>query len=228
MCGRFTQTRTWPELAELYRLADTLDPPHVRPRYNIAPTQDIAVVRRRDVSGQRELALLRWGLIPAWAKDMDMAARMINARVETVHEKPSFRRAFRQRRCLIAADGFYEWQKQHRGPKQPYFITVAGDRPFAFAGLWEAWNAPGGPVVESCTIITTEATAELRPIHDRMPAILMPEAFDPWLAPSLPPEAARDLLKPFEGDMTAFPVGLRVNSVGNDDPGCREPSPPEA
>jgi len=228
MCGRFTQTRTWPELVELYRLADTLGPPHVPPRYNIAPTQDIAVVRRRDLSGQRELAFLRWGLIPAWAKDMDMGARMINARAETVHDKPSFRRAFRQRRCLIPADGFYEWQKQPRGTKQPYFITAAGDRPFAFAGLWEAWNAPGGPVVESCAIITTEANDELRPIHDRMPAILTPDLFDRWLDLSLPPDDARTLLKPFDGEMTAFPVGLRVNSVGNDDPGCREPSLPEA
>ncbi len=165
MCGRFTQPRTWPELAELYRLADSLDPSQVKPRYNIAPTQNVPVLRRRADREERELAVLRWGLIPSWAKDMDMGAPMINARAETVHEKPSFRRAFRQRRCLIVADGFYEWQKQTRGPKQPYFITVAGDRPFAFAGLWEAWSPPGGPVIESCTIVTTEATDDLRPIH---------------------------------------------------------------
>lgn len=222
MCGRFTQTRTWPELVELYRLADTLGPSPLQPRYNIAPTQDVPVVRRRDGSEARELTLARWGLIPSWAKDMDMGARMINARAETVHEKPSFRRAFRHRRCLVAADGFYEWRKQPRGAKQPYFITVGGGRPFAFAGLWEAWNAPVGHMVESCTIITTEANDDLRPIHDRMPVILTPEAFDRWLAPSLPLDDARALLKPFDGEMTAYPVGLGVNNARNDDPGCME------
>ncbi len=231
MCGRFSQTRTWPELVELYRLADGLDavpgPLPVTPRYNIAPTQEIAAARRRTSDGRRELALLRWGLIPSWAKDRDMGARMINARAETVHEKPSFRRAFRQRRCLIAADGFYEWQKRARGPKQPYYITVADGRPFAFAGLWEAWTAPGGDVVESGTIVTTQANTQVMPIHDRMPAILTPDAFDAWLDPSLPIEDARALLKPFEGDLTADPVSLRVNNVRNDDPGCRETVKPD-
>lgn len=211
---------------ELYRLADSLDPVPVQPRYNIAPTQEIAVARRRDASAERDLALLRWGLIPTWAKDMDIGARMINARAETVQEKPSFRRAFRERRCLIAADGFYEWRKQPRGPKQPYFITVAGGRPFAFAGLWEAWNPPGGPMgekaVESCTIITSEANDDLRPIHDRMPVILTPDDFERWLDPSLSADDARALLRPFGGDMTADPVSTRVNNVRNDDPGCVE------
>lgn len=226
MCGRFTQMRSWNELVEVYRLVHSLDPSLVRPRYNIAPTQDIAAVRRDEVTSERELALLRWGLIPSWAKDMEMGARMINARAETVHEKPSFRRPFRQRRCLIAADGFYEWQKQPRGPKQPYFITVADGRPFAFAGLWEAWNPADGPVVESCTIITTQANDLLRPIHDRMPVILTPERFDSWLDPSTPLEDIRALLKPFEGAMTAYPVGLRVNNARNDDPGCVEQQSP--
>jgi len=222
MCGRFTQTRTWPELVELYRLADSFDPSQRQPRYNIAPTQDIPVLRLRADNEERELAVLRWGLIPSWAKDMKMGARLINARAETVHEKPSFRRAFRQRRCLIAADGFYEWQKQPSGPKQPYFITVAGNRPFAFAGLWEAWSPPGGPMIESCTIITTEANDDLRPIHNRMPVILTPDVFDRWLDPSLSPDDARALLRPFDGDMSAYPVGLRVNNVLNDDPACVE------
>ncbi len=220
MCGRFTQTRSWRELVELYRLADRLDPVHVPARYNIAPTQDVPVVRRRAHADVRELVLLRWGLIPSWAKDMGIGARMINARAETVPEKPAFRSAFRQRRCLVVADGFYEWQKQPRGPKQPYFITVAGDRPFAFSGLWERWNAPGGPVVETCAIITAKANDLLRPIHDRMPVILTPEAFDLWLDTSLPLETARSLLQPFEGEMTASPVTPRVNNVRNDDPGC--------
>jgi len=222
MCGRFTQTRTWPELVELYRLADSFDPSQRQPRYNIAPTQDIPVLRLRADSEERELAVVRWGLIPSWAKDMKMGARLINARAETVHEKPSFRRAFRQRRCLIAADGFYEWQKQPRGPKQPYFITVAGNRPFAFAGLWETWSPPRGPVIQSCTIITTEANDDLRPIHNRMPVILTPDVFDRWLDPSLSPDDARALLRPFDGDMSAYPVGLRVNNVLNDDPACVE------
>jgi len=222
MCGRFTQTRTWPELVELYRLADSFDPSQRQPRYNIAPTQDIPVLRLRADNEERELAVLRWGLIPSWAKDMKMGARLINARAETVHEKPSFRRAFRQRRCLIAADGFYEWQKQPRGPKQPYFITVAGNRPFAFAGLWETWSPPRGPVIQSCTIITTEANDDLRPIHNRMPVILTPDVFDRWLDPSLSPDDARALLRPFDGDMSAYPVGLRVNNVLNDDPACVE------
>jgi putative SOS response-associated peptidase YedK len=220
MCGRFTQTRSWRELVELYRLADGLEPLHVPPRYNIAPTQDVPVVRRRADAGERELALLRWGLIHSRAKDMGIGARMINARAETVHEKPAFRSAFRQRRCLVVADGFYEWQKQPRGPKQPYFITVAGDRSFAFAGLWERWNAAGGPVVETCTIVTTQANELLRPIHDRMPVILTAETSDSWLDTSLPLETARAQLKPFEGEMTAQPVGPRVNNARNDDPGC--------
>jgi putative SOS response-associated peptidase YedK len=223
MCGRFTQTRSWPELVELYRLADGLAPLNVQARYNIAPTQNVPVVRRRTGSEERDSAMLRWGLIPSWAKDMDIGARMINARAETVHEKPSFRRAFQKRRCLIVADGFYEWRKQPRGPKQPYFITAADDRPIAFAGLWEAWNAPGGDIVESCAIITTEANDLLRPIHDRMPVILTPEAFDRWLETRLSAEDARAMLAPFEGDMTAYPVSPRVNNVRNDDPRCVEP-----
>lgn len=221
MCGRFTQTRTWSELADLYRLADAAPPATLRPRYNIAPTQDIAVLRRAG-GGGRELTAMRWGLVPSWAKDIDIGARMINARAETVHEKPAFRDAFRRRRCLIVTDGFYEWQKRPRGPKRPYFLTVADGRPFAFAGLWEAWTPPGGAPLESCAIITTEATAELRPIHDRMPVILTPEVFDRWLDPALAPDEARARLAPFNGALAITPVGTRVNNVRNDDPACVE------
>ena len=222
MCGRYTQARPWSELVELYNLADSITPLNVEARYNIAPTQDVPVVRRQTDSEDGELVMFRWGLIPSWAKEISIGAKMINARAETVHEKPSFRSAFRQRRCLIAADGFYEWQKHPQGPKQPYFITVANDRAFAFAGLWESWKAPDGSNVETCTIITTEANDLLRTIHGRMPVILTPEAFDPWLDTTRPQDAARALLKPFEGEMVAYPVSQHVNNVRNDDPSCIE------
>jgi len=222
MCGRYTQARPWSELVEIYRLVDSIAPLNVQARYNIAPTQDVPVVRHRSDTSDRDLAMLRWGLIPSWAKDMSIGAKMINARAETAHEKPSFRSAFRQRRCLIAADGFYEWQKHPQGPKQPYFITVANDRAFAFAGLWESWKAPDGSDVETCTIITTEANDLLRTIHGRMPVILTPEAFDPWLDTTRPQDAARGLLKPFEGEMVAYPVSQQVNNVRNDDSSCIE------
>ena len=221
MCGRFTLRTPAHRLAQAFGV-DTL--PNLRPRYNIAPTQDIVAVRRTD--DRRDLAMLRWGLIPGWAKDATIGSRLINARAETVAEKPSFRAAFRQRRCLIAADGFYEWQKAGDGPKQPYFIRLKSDEPFAFAGLWERWRDPAGETVESCTLITTEANETLAPIHPRMPVILPTDAYDGWLDHAVDgAEALLDLLRPYPGgEMIAVPITRRVNNVRNDDAACIEPA----
>jgi len=224
MCGRFTQMRTWAELLEIYGIAESLSPSNFPARYNIAPTQNVPAVRRQPTSGERELVNLRWGLVPSWAKEIGIGAKMINARAETVANKPAFRDAFKKRRCLIVADGFYEWQAQPRGPKQPYFITTADGRPFAFAGLWEEWWSPESNLVETCTIITTEASPALRPVHHRMPVILTPGSFDAWLDGLSASPDARALPAPYDGELALRPVGLRVNNVGNDDPGCVEPS----
>jgi putative SOS response-associated peptidase YedK len=227
MCGRFTQRQTWTELVRRYRLTTHQPALNLEPRFNIAPTQDIAVIRGSADSGEHEVRMLRWGLVPFWAKDKSFAARMINARAETVHTLPAFRAAFRQRRCLIAADGFYEWQPTSGGSKQPYLIALADEAPFAFAGLWEAWTGPDAVRLESCTIIVTEANDFLRPVHDRMPVILTPERFADWLDPGRPLAESRALLQPFDGAMTRVPVSRRVNSVGNDDAGCIAPAGPE-
>jgi putative SOS response-associated peptidase YedK len=171
-------------------------------------------VRQKD-GGGRELALVRWGLIPAWAKEASIGGRLINARSETVAEKPAFRSAFRKRRCLVPADGFYEWRKREGGgPKQPMLVRRRDGAPFAFAGLWEHWRGPEGEV-QTCTILTTEANAVLAPIHDRMPVILDPAAYDRWLDPARP--GAEELLRPCsDGWLEAFPVSTRVNNVRND------------
>jgi putative SOS response-associated peptidase YedK len=224
MCGRYTQMRSWAELLDLYGIAESLSPSNFPPRHNIAPTQAVPVVRRQPNSGERELVTLRWGLVPAWAKDIGIGAKMINARAETLADKPSFRDAFKKRRCLIVADGFYEWQARPKGPKQPWFITVADARPFAFAGLWEEWWDAGSTLIETCTIVTTEANAALRPIHARMPAILPAGRFDAWLDPAAAAADLEALLAPYAGAIAARPVGRRVNDVGNDDPGCVEPA----
>ena len=224
MCGRFTQTRTWAELLEIYEITESLSPSNFPARYNIAPTQSVPVVRLQQPSGERELVALRWGLVPSWAKEIGIGAKIINARAETVPDKPAFRNAFAKRRCLIVADGFYEWQAQPRGPKQPYFITTADGQPFAFAGLWEEWWSPESNLVETCTIVTTEAIPALRPVHHRMPVILTPGSFDAWLDGVSGSRDARALLASYDGELTLRPVGLRVNNVGNDDPGCVEPS----
>ena len=190
MCGRFTQRMTWRELHERMDLIGR--PLNLRPRYNVAPGQDVAVVRASE-SG-RGLAMLRWGLLPAWAKDPTIAWKLINARSETAAEKPSFRSAFRDRRCLIPADGFYEWERRD-GAKQPWLFALRDDAPFAFAGLWERWRIPEGAAltgslavrspgetVETCTILTTAANDTVTPVHGRMPVILPDNAWDPWLA----------------------------------------------
>lgn len=215
MCGRFTLRTPTNQLL----LAFALDQgPPLTPRFNIAPTQQIAGVRAR-ADGGRELALFRWGLIPSWAKDEQIGNRTINARAESVAEKPSFRAAFQKRRCLILADGYYEWQKQGVA-KQPFFIHRADDRPFAFAGLWERWQPMDRPAVESCTILTTEANEFTRPIHDRMPVILLPRDYDLWLDPAMKDRARLEpLLRPYpEADLAAMEISTKVNNPRNEGP----------
>ncbi len=217
MCGRFALTSPPDVLAALFRLEYL---PALPARYNIAPTQSVAAVRAA-AAESRELALLHWGLIPPWAKDTSIGSRLINARSETVAEKPAFRTAWQRRRCLIPADGFYEWQKRG-SEKQPHYIHRADGEPLAFAGLWERWEKGEAPI-ESCTILTTEPNAMMAELHQRMPVILEPEDFDRYLDPSLAGEAAADLLKPAaEGVLTAYPVTRHVNKPVNDDRRCLE------
>lgn len=230
MCGRFTRSRSWGELARLYGLA-AADPPFaVAPRWNVAPGEAIVIVRRPSAGGEPAPRLARWGLIPSWAKDQAIAARTINARAETVDRLPSFRAAFRKRRCLVAADGFYEWRPLPGRRKQPYLIGLADGRPFVFAGLWERWQplppAADAPAIDSCTIIVTAANAFLEPLHRRMPVILDPEQAEAWLDIDRPPAAALALLAPYCGPMTVWPVPTRVNSVRFDDPSCAAPIGP--
>lgn len=225
MCGRYTQLRSWPELVRLYRITQAQAAPNALARYNIAPMQAVAVIRS-GADGGRALSAMRWGLVPAWARDLGIGAKMINARAETVLEKPAFLSAMRRRRCLIPADGFYEWQVRPGAAKQPYRLTLADDRPMAFAGLWERWEgaAFGAPVL-SCTILTTAANELLAPIHARMPVILSEDAHDAWLdCERCPAEAMLALLRPYPAAaMIARPVGTWVNRVANDDPRCLAP-----
>src|SRR4051812_30295235 len=176
MCGRFTQRKPAERVKREFRLEEA---PSIEARYNIAPTQDVLAIRRRDDGD--EAVFLKWGLIPSWAKDASIGAKLINARSETVSEKPSFREAFKKRRCIIPADGFYEWQRTG-GKKQPFFFQMRDERPFGFAGLWEKWRGEDGQMLETCTILTTEANEVLRPVHDRMPVILHTEDYELWLA----------------------------------------------
>ncbi|MEN8163871.1 MAG: SOS response-associated peptidase, partial [Acidobacteriota bacterium] len=220
MCGRFTMTVSASVLAGLF---DMDEPTGHRPRFNIAPTQVVPIVRS-DGDGNREWAPCRWGLIPPWAKDLKIGARMINARSETAAEKPSFKRALADRRCLVPADGFYEWAKTADG-KQPFHIRFSDHRPFAFGGIWERWQQGPGEAVDSFTILTTSPNPVAAPIHDRMPVILAPEFWEEWLAASpLSPVRRETLFTPSPPDeMEAIPVSKRVNSPSNDDPDCLEP-----
>jgi putative SOS response-associated peptidase YedK len=193
------------------------------PRYNIAPTQKAPVVRAK-ADGSVELFMPRWGLVPYWAKDIAIGNRMINARSETAAEKPSFKSPFRRRRCVVLADGFYEW-KSADGAKQPFHIHLDGQRPFVMAGLWDRWTKGDEGVVESFTILTTEANERVRELHDRMPVILDPEACDTWLDPTLDePAELTALLRPYEADrMGFFPVSKQVNSPRNEVAECIRP-----
>lgn len=228
MCGRYSLTTPIDAMRDLFQI-DAL--PNLPPRYNIAPTQQVLAVRPAAEGGARTFASLRWGLIPGWAKEPSIGSRMINARAETVAEKPAFRAAFRRRRCLIVADGFYEWVTHGKdgpggkGGKQPWRITLEGGTPFAVAGLWEHWLSPDGSEIESCTIVTTEAAASIAHLHHRMPVILDPEDYDVWLGGA--PDAATPLMRPFAGALACYPVGTRVNNVRNDDQSVLAPSEPE-
>ena len=223
MCGRYTHLLTWRQIVELYQLLDPEGQPPVAPndfvaRYNIAPTQKAPVVRQRD--GKRECAMLGWGLIPFWAKDAKIAYKTINARAETVATAPSYRAAFKARRCLVPTSGFYEWQKTPGG-KQPYLIGFKDGRAFSFAGLWETWkDQASGETVETYTIITCPPNEVAGRIHDRMPVIVDPSDFDRWLRAAEPPA---DLLRPYPAaGMTAYPVSKAVNSPAKDMPSLIE------
>ena len=221
MCGRFSQFHGW---EEIHAFLNIFGPPRNLPqRFNIVPTQDAAVVRWG--AQGRGLDFLRWGLIPFWAKDNSMAARMINARAETVAEKPSFRNALQKRRCLVPSDGFYEWRGK-KGAKQPYRILRPGGGLFAFAGLWERWEKGGEEPIESFTIITTEANDTLDAVHARMPVILDPADFGSWLSTELTINDALSLLRPAPNDAVEFhAVSKYVNNAHNDDPDCIAPLP---
>ena len=212
MCGRFAAFSPNEVYAEHFHAISRVA---AVPRYNVVPSQPILAVREQK-NGERELIPLRWGLIPSWAKDSQIGYRTINARAETVAEKPAFRHAFKKQRCLITADGFYEW-KPEKASKQPYFIHRKDHQPLGFAGLWEHWEGEEG-TIESCTIIVTTANETLKAIHDRMPVILSPTHYDAWLNPgNQDSKQLQALLKPFPADrLEAYPVSTAVNSPRND------------
>jgi putative SOS response-associated peptidase YedK len=220
MCGRFVLFSSPEELREAFAVQQVRF--QVEPSYNVAPTQNVAVVVQRE--GVNTLEKMRWGLIPAWAKDPAIGSRMINARAETVAEKPSFKRPLKDRRCLVVADGFYEWQKTGQA-KIPMFIRLKSGQPFGFAGLYDVWTSPEGEAVASCTIITTSANDLMQPIHDRMPVILPRSQQSTWLNPAI--QTAADvlpLLVPYAAaDMEAYPVSRLVNSPENNSPDCIRP-----
>jgi putative SOS response-associated peptidase YedK len=219
MCGRYRLTAKERYIRDHFGLEE--DPPWT-PRYNIAPTQPVAAIRQNAKDPKRTFGLLRWGLIPFWAKDPSIGYKTINAMSETAAEKPAFRDAMRRRRCLIPADSFYEWKKIGPKEKQPYNFGMIDDSVFAFAGLWERWRDPAGNFVETCTILTTTPNSLVGDVHDRMPAILSAEAYDLWLDPGVT-DATRDIdcLKPFDARlMKKYPVSTRVNRPENDDPEC--------
>lgn len=220
MCGRFTIMLDADEVKEQLSLGSM--PLDWRPRFNIAPTQLVAVV----ANGQaRDVEWMRWGLVPSWAKDLEIGNRLINARSETVTEKPAFRQAFARRRCILLADGFYEWQRSEgrKGPSAPYFFHRKDRRVFGFAGLWESWRSPEGQEVRSCTILTTSANGIVAPVHDRMPVMLSGEDLWAWIQPAQPQQHLA-LLKPYPDEwMERYPVSRMVNSPALDLAECARP-----
>ena len=221
MCGRYTLTVPNPaELRARFPVGESIE---IRRRFNVAPGDDVLGVTT-DRAGAPRGELLRWGLVPSWAKQPDTGLKLINARVETVAQRPAFRRAFERYRCLIIADGFYEWRAPPGGPKQPFHITRSDRQLFAFAGLWSIWHAPEGGALRSCTILTTAANPKIATLHDRMPAILAPEAEAVWLERSTPPQQLRDLLPGLGPEQTSLhPVGPAVNDARYDGPECLAP-----
>jgi putative SOS response-associated peptidase YedK len=219
MCGRYRLSRRKQILEEHF--AAVSDDADWSPRYNIAPTQFVPVIRQNPRTANRELSLVRWGLVPSRAKDSSKSAGIINARSETAAIKPAFSDALKFRRCLIPADGFYEWQRIGKG-KQPYCFEVIRGELFSFAGLWETWNVPSGKALETCSILTTTPNAVTAPIHDRMPVILDPQCYDLWLDPGTTDTTViSGVLKPFDARlMRCFPVSSRVNRPDNDDAEC--------
>ena len=218
MCGRYAITTAPEAIRQLFGYPDQ---PNFPPRYNVAPTQPVPIVRM--VEGKRQLALVRWGLIPAWVKDPRGFTLLINARGDTAAEKPAFRAAMKRRRCLFPADGFYEWKPDGKN-KQPYFVRLKAGGPMAFAGLWESWMGPNGEEVETAAIVTTAANREIAHIHDRMPVIVPPEAFDFWLDPNVDAEMAAAMIAPApNGLLDSYPVSSAVNRVANDTPDLLAP-----
>ena len=220
MCGRYKRTDKFAQIAHDLTLTT---PSHWTPRYNIAPSQLVACIRTNPDTQQLECCDLKWGLVPSWAKDPSIGHKLINARGETVAEKPSFRHAFKQQRCLVLADGYYEWKREGK-TKQPYYIHLKDHRPFAFAGLWERWEKED-QVIESCSLITIHANSLMEPIHHRMPVILPTSTYGEWLDPHPHnPTALLSLLQPYEAEgMEAYPVSLMVNNPRNDHPQCLHP-----
>lgn len=228
MCGRFSLTVD-PATARPKLFTVDSRKERFQPRYNVAPSQEVLAVAGTG-QGEWVLGSLRWGLIPFWADDAALGNRLINARAETVHERPSFRYSFHNRRCVVLADGFYEWQAlPGKKTKQPYRFVLQGDKSpvFALAGLWDRWESPRGEVIHSCTIITTEANSVVAPVHHRMPVILKGEALAAWLNQTLPePERLLPLLQPYRGrDLTAYAVSTLVNHPRNDSPEVIDPLP---
>jgi putative SOS response-associated peptidase YedK len=218
MCGRYSLTTPVESLRRLFGFTGL---PNLAPRYNIAPTQDVPIVRQG--AEGRELAMVRWGLVPGWAKDLSIGNRMINARAETLAEKPAFRGSFKARRCLVPADGFYEWRSEG-GKKAPYRIVRPDGGPFAFAGLWERWKNPEGAPIDSMTIVTTEANRTLRMLHERMPVILDPGNFALWLERKADLPALGALLVPYGDEgLRYYRVSSAVNRTSHEAPDCVEP-----
>jgi len=222
MCGRYRLSRR-KEIVEEYFDSAPWDQ-ELSPRFNIAPTQSVPVIRQNPKEPVRQLSLMRWGLIPSWAKDGSGAARMINARSETASTKPAFRDPLKYRRCLLPADGFYEWQRTAKA-KQPFCFEINDGELFAFAGIWDRWKDPSGGWIKTCSILTTTPNAVTSAVHDRMPVILDPDAYDLWLDPGMQNvEAASELLKPYSAErMRCYPVSTRINHVVNDDDECSRP-----
>jgi len=222
MCGRYRLSRR-KQIVEAH-FSSASGEEDCNPRYNIAPTQLVPVIRQNPKQPIRESSLFRWGLIPSWMKDSSGAATMINARSETAGTKPAFRDALKSRRCLIPADGFYEWQRVGK-TKQPYCFEVGNAQMFAFAGIWDRWKDPSGNLVKTCSILTTTPNAVTSAVHDRMPVILDPDSYDLWLDPGVQDASwASELLKPYDAQlMRCYPISTRINHVANDDEECSAP-----